>query len=233
MSRPVRSGRQCWASSGLSSLAASLPPPGATTSRSIARVRVVRLAEVLGGRADRDRVARAGRIRDVRVRLVAGGGHDDHALRVREPDRADDARDLARRDRRVELEAQVDDVRAVLGGPPDPARDRVRAALAVLVQHPDRHDLGVVGEPGHADAVVHVLGDRAGDVRAVAEEVEGAPVVVDEVAPGHERGAAEVRAHAGSAWCSCTRRRCRRPPRRHRGRPAHPARLRGPTPPGR
>ena len=92
----------------------------------------------------------------------------------------------------IELEAQVDDVGLVLRGVADPARDLVGTALAVLVEHADGHDLRVVGEARDADAVVHALRDRAGDVRAVPELVVRAPVAVDEVVAAHEGRAAQV-----------------------------------------
>ncbi len=57
----------------------------------------------------------------------------------------------------------------------------VGVAAAVLVEHPHRHQLRPVGEPGEADPVVGLLGDRPGDVGAVAVFVQRQVVVVDEV----------------------------------------------------
>ena len=73
-----------------------------------------------------------------------------------------------------------------------PRADLERAALAVLVEHPHGHDLRVVSEPGHGEAVVHVLGDRPGHVGAVAELVERPPVAVHEVVAAHEGRTAQI-----------------------------------------
>ncbi len=71
----------------------------------------------------------------------------------------------------------------------------VGPSAALGVEHPHRHQLRPEGEAGEADAVVGLLGDRAGDMRAVAVFVERQAVAVDEVValdelPGGEVGAA-------------------------------------------
>ena len=77
----------------------------------------------------------------------------------------------------------------------------VGAASPELVEDPNRHQLGAVGEPGQPDPVVGLLGDRAGDMGPVAVAVEGKGVMGDEVVAldelvGREVGAApEAPAH--------------------------------------
>ncbi len=78
----------------------------------------------------------------------------------------------------------------------DPLGDRRRVAAAVFVEHPDRHQPGPVGEAGERDPVAGLLGDRPGDVGAVAVFVERHAVPADEVIavdelPGAEVGAAQ------------------------------------------
>ena len=91
-----------------------------------------------------------------------------------------------------ELEGQVDHLRAVVGRPADALGDRHRVALAVAVEHADRHQLGPVGQPGHADRVARALGDRPRDVGAVAVLVVGVGVVVHEVVAVDEPDRREV-----------------------------------------
>ena len=86
----------------------------------------------------------------------------------------------------AEVEAHVDHLGAVGDGEADPLGDVGGVAAAVRVEHPHRHQLGPVGEPGEADPVVGLLGDRAGDVGAVAVLVERQAVAVDEVVAGDE-----------------------------------------------
>ena len=74
----------------------------------------------------------------------------------------------------------------------DAARDRDRVAVAVAVEDADGHDPRAVGEPGEAEAVVGLLGDRGRDVRSVPVLVERVRVVVDEVPAGHELGGGEI-----------------------------------------
>jgi hypothetical protein len=92
----------------------------------------------------------------------------------------------------AEVEAHVDHVGAVGDGEVDALGDLVGAAAAVAVQHPDRHQLGAVGEAGQADPVVRLLGDRAGDVGAVPVLVQRHRVVGDEVIALGELAGAEV-----------------------------------------
>ena len=87
----------------------------------------------------------------------------------------------AARDAGVELEREVDDLRALAGGVADARADRDAVAGARAVEHAHGHDPRPVGEPGDAEAVAGRLRDRARDVRAVAVEVVGVGVVVDEV----------------------------------------------------
>ena len=104
------------------------------------------------------------------------------------------------RDRHLaaEVEAHVDDVGAVLGGEADAACDVVGVALAGLVEDADRHQLRAVGQPGQGDAVVRLLADVPGDVGAVAVDVVGEAVVVDEARPCNKALAAKVGAAASS-----------------------------------
>ena len=67
------------------------------------------------------------------------------------------------------------------GGVADARADRDAVAGARAVEHAHGHDPRPVGEAGDAEAVAGRLGDRARDVRAVAVEVVGVGVVVDEV----------------------------------------------------
>ena len=75
----------------------------------------------------------------------------------------------------------------------------VGAAAPEPVEHPDRHQLRPVGEPGQADAVVGLLGDRPGDVGAVAVAVERQFGLVDEVVALDELAGGEVGAAAEAA----------------------------------
>ena len=75
-------------------------------------------------------------------------------------------------------------------GNSSPCADNISAIHTALppepVEDPDRHQLRPVGEPGEADPVVGLLGDRAGDVGAVAVLVERQAVLVDEVVARRE-----------------------------------------------
>ena len=130
---------------------------------------------------------------------VAGRRDDHHAACVRVADRGEDLGDLGRDHAAVELERQVDDVGAVVGGVADRLGDRQRVALAEVVEHLERHDLDPVRDPGDRQAVVGRLGDRAGHVGAVPVAVVRMAVVVDEVPGVHERGAAQVRSSPKAA----------------------------------
>ena len=72
------------------------------------------------------------------------------------------------------------------------AGDRRRAAVAVAVEHLDRHDRRAVGEAGQRDPVVRALGDRRRHVRAVAVDVLGVRIVVDEVPARDEARVVQV-----------------------------------------
>ena len=77
---------------------------------------------------------------------------------------------------RPPAEAEVDDVGAVVGGPPDPGGDVVggpggRAGVAVLagvLEHADRQEAGAGRDAGHSPAVVGGGERDAGHVGAVA-----------------------------------------------------------------
>ena len=77
----------------------------------------------------------------------------------------------------VELEAEVDHLRAVVDRVADPLGDRRRVAGAVGVEHPHGHDRRAVGEAGQPEPVVGRLGDGPGHERAVALAVERERVV--------------------------------------------------------
>ena len=72
----------------------------------------------------------------------------------------------------AEVEAHVDHLGAVGDREADALGDVGRRRRGRGVEDPDRHQLGPVGEPGQPDPVVGLLGDRAGDVGAVAVFVE-------------------------------------------------------------
>jgi hypothetical protein len=91
-----------------------------------------------------------------------------------------------------EFEAHVDDLRLVVGREADPPGDVSRGPEALRVQHPDRDDLRVGGQPGECDAVPGPLSDRPGDVGAVPVAIEGHLVAVDEVEPRQELRPGEV-----------------------------------------
>nr|BFE76555.1 hypothetical protein GCM10020092_098560 [Actinoplanes digitatis] len=93
---------------------------------------------------------------------------------------------------------QVDDVRALVGGPADALGDVAVAAAARGAEHLDRQDLAVPADAGDADAVVAARGDHAGGHRAVPLVVVGVAVVVDEVAARqHPPGEVGQLAHPG------------------------------------
>ena len=112
---------------------------------------------------------------------VARGADHERALAAGVAERVEDVGDLPARDAGVELEREVDDLRALAGGVADARADRDAVAGARAVEHAHGHDPRPVGEAGDAEAVAGRLGDRARDVRAVAVEVVGVGVVVDEV----------------------------------------------------
>jgi len=92
----------------------------------------------------------------------------------------------------TEVEAHVDHLRPMLGGKADALGDPVRLAVAEPVQHPHRHQLRLVGEPGQAYVVVGLLGDRPCHVGAVTVDIERQRVLSDEVKARHEFAGAEV-----------------------------------------
>ena len=184
-----------------------------------ALVGVVGLAAVLGRRADGEDVARARGVGDGGGRGVARGADDEAAGVAGVADRVEDVGDLVAGDVRRELEREVDDLGAVVGGPADAAGDPRGVALAGAVEHLDRHQLDAVGQPGEADRVAGALGDRAGDVGAVAVVVVRVRVVVDEVPAADEALLREV----GRAAEACRGWRRRPPcPAPRRSRPCRP-----------
>ena len=92
----------------------------------------------------------------------------------------------------VELEAQVDDLGAVVDRVADAFGDRRRVAVAVGVQHANGHDPRAVGEAGQPEPIVGRLGDHPGHERAVPLAVERVGVVRDEVVGVDEAGLREV-----------------------------------------
>ena len=109
-------------------------------------------------------------------------------------DRVDQLGDRARLDGAGgELEAQVDDLGAVVGRVDDALGDLRRVAVALRVEHAHRHQPHSVGQAGDAASVVGRLGDRARHLRAVAVVVFGIGAVRDEVVAPDELVGAEVR----------------------------------------
>ena len=146
---------------------------------------------------DADHTGDRRRRRDAGLRAeVADRGDDDGSAAGRVVDRLGDARHLLAA---AEVEAHVDHVGVVVGGEHDPGRDVVGAAAAEAIEHPHRHQLRPVGEPGEADPVVGLLGDRPGDVGAVAVAIERQAAVVDEVMAFDELARGEVGAAAEAA----------------------------------
>ena len=80
----------------------------------------------------------------------------------------------------------------MIGREADPVGDVRAVAEAARRQDLDRHERGLVREPGDADAVVRDLGDRAGHVGAVPVVVERLGPVVDEVPALGEARALQV-----------------------------------------
>ncbi len=121
------------------------------------------------------------------VLRVAGRDGDEHAFADRIADRLGDDR---RRAAFAAPDAEVDDLRAVVGRIANAARHHVVRAGVRAVEHViphalddlHRHDADVVGHAGDADAVVGELSDRARDVRAMRIEIDRQLVVPDEVA---------------------------------------------------
>src|SRR6185369_13029801 len=147
-------------------------------------------AAALGGAADADHVRPGCRLGDATLGdEVAGGGNRDDPGQVGLLQRFVDHRHLLAAG---EVEAHVDHVGAVSDGEADAAGDRQGVAASLTVEHPHRHQLGAVGEPGEAEGVVGLLGDRAGDVGAVAVFVERQAIVADEVIAGDELTGPEV-----------------------------------------
>ena len=189
MSRPESSSGRQFASSVTS---ASGPPPGATRSSCgpVLEYSATQPCSVVAP-TETTSWARAG-YATARAASLPAAPTTSTPLLVGEAQRVEDVRDLPRADRLAELEREVEDVGAVPGRPADALGDRDGVALAVPVEHAHGHDLRAVGEAGHADRVVHALGDGRGDVRAVAVEVVRVLVAVDEVVAGHEAVAAQV-----------------------------------------
>src|SRR5690606_34126808 len=132
----------------------------------VAVVGVVRPAagHAVGGDGDHARAV-AGRITRRVGALVARRDHDDRTQRIG----LGDGVGLVRRAVAGAAEAQVDDVRRVGIGRhafdlatcrPDDRIGDVGVVAAAMPEHADRQDVGVVGDAGHADAVVGGL--RAG-----------------------------------------------------------------------
>ncbi len=100
--------------------------------QAVAAVGVVGQAAILGGGADRDDAGGAGGIGDLIGLVVAGGADDRHPAPVGVADGADDLRDLRARVDLAgeELEAEVDDLRAVVDRVADALCDGRLVALA-------------------------------------------------------------------------------------------------------
>ena len=143
---------------------------------------VVGGASAVGRRPDSDDLLGSRRVQHPRGVFVAGRGDNGHALVNRVLDRAADGDDLlAVLNVGREVEAQVDDVRAVSRREPDTPRDLAPFALLVAIEDPDRHHLGAVGDPGQAEAIVCGLRDGARDVSAVTLGIERDVAAVDEI----------------------------------------------------
>ena len=127
-------------------------------------------------------MGRARRVGDRARGEVAGGPDHERALAAGVAQGVEDVGDLAARDARVELEREVDDLRPAASGVADARADRDAVAGAGTVEHAHGHDPRPVGEAGDAEAVARRLGDRARHVRAMAVEIVGVGVAVDEVA---------------------------------------------------
>ena len=141
MSTGAASGRHTDTSQGCRG-GVSSPPPGARCPPGCRR-----WSSRLGTRARRGTDGEHARARGpgshAAPRLVARRGHHDHPLPLGEPDRRDDIRHLPRCDRGVELQAQGDHVHAAPRAQRIP-REIEERPLAVLVEHPDGHDLRAV-----------------------------------------------------------------------------------------
>src|SRR5690606_4191141 len=128
--------------------------------------------DAVGGNGDHARAV-GGRVSGHVVAIVAGGDHHHCAKFVRFVDRGH----VAGRARPFAAQAEVDDLGRIrvrrhafdraAGGPDDGVVDVALVATAVA-EHAQVQDVGVVGDAGHADAVVGQLrAGGAGDVGAV------------------------------------------------------------------
>src|SRR5439155_12721737 len=81
--------------------------------------------------------------------------------------------------------AQVDDARAVVGGPAHRPRG-VGGLGPLFVADPQRHDARLPGETGHAGTVVALRADQASNGSAMTDRVVGVGVILDEVVAGNE-----------------------------------------------
>ena len=109
-------------------------------------------------RRDRDRVQRAA----IDVRAGVAGGADDQDVGCRRVlDRGPDLGVVG-----FGLEAEVDDPRAVGRGVADAVGEHLRRSGPARVEDPDHHQLGLVGDPDDALAVLRRR-DRSRDVGAV------------------------------------------------------------------
>ncbi len=171
-----------------------------------ARVREIGLAVALVGRGDDQRV---GVVADDRVgqrhEVVAGGDDHQRALLLGVADGRADLRGLgvgADRERRAQ--AQVDHLRALVGGVAHPTGDRAVGAEALGVHHPHRQDHHPRRQPGATLVVVERRGDDPGDVGSVAVLVARVVVTIYKVAPVVAQPAGQVgvaHIHAAVHYC--------------------------------
>ena len=89
-------------------------------------------------------------------------------------------------------QAEIDDLGSVIGSPHDSVNDIAVGSVPIAVQHLDGHDVGVVGDACHSQAVVGGLGDSACHVGAMAVVIVGMAIVIDEVPSGNEGGCGQI-----------------------------------------
>ena len=162
-----------------------IPTPGPTTSMCEPKFeKAARLILLIRG-SDRDNVGIGGRER--RLARIVVAHRSDH-----EGAPGDGVSDGVALHKRVGVaaEAEIEDARAVVHRPADASRDvdgRTAAGHpSVGCPHhagedPHRHDPAPGRNPSHPDGVVPGRGDRASDVRAVADLVVRHGISADEV----------------------------------------------------
>ena len=162
--------------------------PGRNHIQPGAVVRIVRACLVKSRRADRDAARVVGCwVTDLSRAIIARGTHQRHPSVTRI------FASVPQRLRSATPEAQIDDIRAVVGCKLYAVRHRRGKTRTVRIEHLDRHYRAVERNSRNADPIVCTLSYRSCYVRPMSIVVVGVRVAVDKIVARDEVGLRQIR----------------------------------------